>query len=234
MSKSKLRALLLIAILPMLACQFLRPAPARCRVNMPGAGWVQHLHGDEISFAVDGMDWKATVDCVAGQLVEGQPVRPARAHEILIPVEDTSYRLITSDPDITMAEYRENGSHIRIDMDGRYYVVVLSATPGNLDHAMVRYFMGGETTEKSVAHIYCYDHTEGQEQTSLPVLSSMWTLSEPVTVSLVCSGKNFILDLSTEITSEMLRLGPAPVPVAPVPTITPVPPGLHSGKWIDS
>ncbi len=227
MSKSKLPALLLILILPMLACQMLRPPRARCRVNMPSVGWVQHFDGDEISFTVDGVEWKATVDCKAGQLVDGQPVPPARAREMLIPVDDSTYRLITSDPKISMVEDRQNGSHVRINLDGGYYLAVLSASPGSLDHAMVRYFMGGQFAD-GIEHMHCYNRTKGEEHTSLPGLSSMWTLSEPVTVNLVCSGRDFILEVSTQVTAQMLSLGPTPVPPTPGPTITPVPPGLHT------
>lgn len=231
MSRSKLSAMLLVGVLSMLACQLTSPVQQSCRVNMPGTGWAGMNDGEEINFVVDGMDWTATVDCTAGHLVDGQPVRPARAREIMIPVEETSYRLITSDPNISMAEWRENGSHIRIDMEGRYYVAVLSASAGNPGQAVVRYFMGGQTADGR-APIYCFNQTEGQEHTSLPVTSSMWTVSKPVAVSLACSGLGFILELSTDITSQMLGLGPTLAPTTPVPTIAPTPLGGNCGEFI--
>lgn len=227
-SKRTLPALLLIAVLPTLACQLLRPARARCRVRMPDRGWVEYWHGDEIAFSVDGIDWKAAVDCEAGQLVEGDPVHPARAREILIQVEDTSYRLITSNPDAAMAEYRENGSHIRIETGYGYYVAVLSASPANFDHAMVRYFMGGQTAQ-GVTHVHCYNHTGDLPHTALVSVGLLWTLSKPATVSLLCSGTDFILEMTTQVTPEMLELGPTPVPALPVQPVTPTPPGLESG-----
>ena len=228
-SRSKLPAMLLVGALSMLACQLPSPVRHSCRVDMPGTGWAGIRDGEEINFVVDGMDWTATVDCTTGHLVDGQPVRPARAREIMIPVEDTSYRLITSDPNISMAESRENGSHIRIDMEGRYYVAVLSASAGNIGQAVVRYFMGGQTANGR-AQIYCFNQTEGQEHTSLPLTSSMWAVSKPVTISLVCSGLGFILELSTDITSQMLGLGPTLAPATPAPTITPAPRGGNCGE----
>ncbi len=233
MSKSKLPAMLLIVVMPILACQFLRPAAAHCRVKMPAVGWVEHSDGDEISFAIEGMDWKATVDCDSGRLVEGQPVRPAHAREMMIPVEDSSYRLITSDPNISMSEDHQHGSQIRIDAGDTYYVAVLSAFPGNLGSAIVRYFMGGQTDEGMV-HMYCFSLTEGEKHISMPVMTSQWTVSEPVTVSLVCSGRNFILELSTEISQRMLRQGPTETATPPIPTLTPIPPGFHSGQPTDA
>jgi hypothetical protein len=223
-SKSRLPALLLVGMLLMFACQFLSPVRQSCRVNMPGLGWVGHKDGEQITFTADGMDWEATVNCETGHLINGQPVRPSRAREILIPVEDTSYRLITADPDISMAEYRANGSHVRIDMKDRYYVAVLSASPGNMGQVMVRYFMGGQTHD-GMAQLYCYDHTKGQQHTSLPAMASMWNVSKPVLLSLVCSGHGFILELSTDITSAMLGIGPTLPPAVEVPTMTPDPPG---------
>ncbi len=225
-SRSRLPALLLIVVLPMFACQFLAPTPPTCRVNMPGAGWVQHRQGDEISFTVDGIDWKATVDCKLGRLVEGRPVEPTRAREIILPVEDTQYRLITSDPGLTMSEFRVNGSHVRIASHDGYYLVALSTGPASLGHAWVQYFMAGQA-EKGLMRIYCYNRTEGQEHTSLPVVGYAWTMETAVTVSLVCSGRDFILEITSQITPLMLAQGPTPVPPTPGPIPTPPPPGFH-------
>ena len=225
-SRSTLPALLLIIISPMFACQFLAPTPETCRVDLPGAGWVQHSHGDEVAFTEDGIAWTATVDCRSGHLENGEPVRPERAREIMIPVEDTAYRLITSDPAISMSEYRDNGSHVRIDDEDNYYVAVLAASPGALGNATIRFFMAGQA-EAGVIHVHCYNRTEGEEHTSLPGLGSMWTTGRPVTINLVCSGQDFILEISTGITPLMLEQGPTPVPATPAPTPTPEPPGSH-------
>ncbi len=230
MSKSKLSAMLLIVVLPMFACQFLRPGMASCRVNMPDRGWVSYRDGSVIKFAMDGTDWTARVDCSSGQLVDGQPVAPAHAHETVIPVEETSYRLLTSDPGIKMVEYHENGSHVRIEDGDTYYVAVLSFFPGNLGQAVVRYFMGGQAPNGMV-HMYCYDRTPGEPHTALPVMTRIWTVSEPVAVSMVCAGHNFILELSAEISPAVLGRGPTPTPTLDVPTLTPDPPGLHTGLW---
>ncbi len=227
-SRSTLRALLLMMVIPMFACQFLQPAPKDCRVKMPSAGWVAYRHGDEINFNVGGMKWRANVDCSAGRLVDGQPVRPERAREILIPVEDSTYHLITADPDVSMSEYRADGSHVRIDLGDSYYVAVLSAWPGILGNATVRYFIGGQS-DAGIVPLYCYDQTENADHTSVPVLASMWTVSKAMTVSLVCSGPGFILELSTDVSDVLLKQGPTPVPATPAPTITPEPPGGHAG-----
>src|SRR5512138_2636213 len=143
-SRSLLPTLLLIVVLPMFACQFLAPTSETCGVDLPGTGWAQHRQGDEVAFTQDGVDWTAKVDCRDGHLEEGQPVRPERAREIIIPVENTTYRLITADSGISMNEYRGNGSHVRIDDADSYYVAVLEALPGNLGSSMVRFFMAGE------------------------------------------------------------------------------------------
>ncbi len=223
-SRSTLPALLLIVILPMFACQYLAPAVPTCRVKMPGAGWVEHRQGDEIVFAVENVDWKATVDCNIGRLVDGHPVRPTRARETMIPVAETQYRLITSRADITMAEYRDNGSHVRIQGNNGYYIVALSTGPASLGHAWVQYFMAGQA-EDGLMRIYCYNQTEGEQQTSLPVIGFAWTMERPVTISLICSGRDFILEITSEITPLMLTQGPTPVPPTPGPTPTPEPPG---------
>ncbi len=225
--KSTLPALLLIiVVLPMLACQFLLPAPQSCRVNMPATGWESHRTGDQVTFKVDAMEWRAQVDCETGQLVEGQPVKPERAKEIFIPVKESTYRLFTSDPSVTMIERHENGSHVRIDMDGGYYLVVLAASPGTLGSAAINYFMGGETPN-GLVHLYCYNQTEGDEHTSLPGVAAMWTVDKPMAVSMVCSGRNFVLEVSTQVTQALLNQGPTPVPPTPGPTPTPQPPGSH-------
>ncbi len=225
-SRSTLPTLLLIVILPMFACQYLAPAAPTCRVDMPGTGWVQHRQGDEITFTVEDVDWKAKVDCKSGHLVDGYPVRPERAREIMIPVEDTQYRLITSHADITMEEYRENGSHVRIAAGASYYVVSLSASPASLGHALVSYFMAGQA-DNGLLRIYCYNRTEGQEHTSLPAVGAAWTIEKAAAVSLICSGRDFILEITTDVTPLMLTQGPTPVPATPGPTLTPQPPGSH-------
>src|SRR5512138_525734 len=209
LSRSRLPALLLIGILPLFACQLLVPAPQSCRVNLPGIGWVEHQHGDTISFTVDKIVWSAQVDCKLGHLVEGQPARPERAREFQIPVEQTTYRLITADTDIFMAEYRDNGSHVRIEHGKDYYVAALSAAPAAMGQAMISYFMVGQRGD-AAAHLYCYNHTEGAEQTSLPVIAAMWSQARPATVSLVCSGRDFILEITAPITEQMLSQGPTP------------------------
>lgn len=223
-TKSMLPALLLIVALPALACQMLQPAPKSCRVDMPTAGWTSYPNGEQVSFQVDEMRWTARVDCAAGQLVDGEPARPARARQILIPVENTTYKLFTADPEVSMAERHENGSHVRIDADGAYYLVYLSADPAAFGDASVSYFMGGQAGEDLV-HLYCYDRTPGKEHTSVPAIAAVWTVEKPVTVSFVCSGRDFVLEVTTEITSAMLSQGPTPVPATPAPTITPEPPG---------
>jgi hypothetical protein len=225
-SRTTLPTLLLIVILPMFACQYLAPVPQTCRVKMPGAGSVEHRQGDEITFTVDNVDWQATVDCKIGRLVDGHPVRPARAREVMLPVEDTQYRLITPDAHITMSEYRENGSHVRIDTEDGYYVVSLSTGPASLGHAWVRYFMAGQADD-GLLRIYCYNRTEGEEHSSLPVVGYAWTLERPVAVSLICSGRDFILEITSDITPLMLSQGPTPVPPTPGVAPTLEPPGSH-------
>ncbi|MGE5073767.1 MAG: hypothetical protein ACM3MF_10085 [Anaerolineae bacterium] len=225
-SKSTLPALLLIVVLPMFACRMLQPAQKSCRVNMPETGWILHRNGDTVRFKVDAVDWSAKVDCSSGHLVEGEPARPQRAKEFFIPVGSSTYRLITSDPNVTMTEHHKNGSHIRIDAGAVYYLVNIMAVPGARGNALVSYFMGGQA-EHDIVHLYCYNRTEGDEQTSLPGIAAMWTVDRASTVSLVCSGKNFVLEASTDITADLLSQGPTPVPVTPVPTITPEPPGWH-------
>ena len=225
-SRSTLPALLLIIILPMLACQYLAAGPSTCRVELPGSGQVQYRQGDEVAFTEDGIGWKAMVDCKSGQLVDGDPVRPERAREILIPVEDTTYRLITSDPGISMTEFRGNGSHVRIDDVDSYYHAVLEASPASFGSAMMRFFMAGQTDD-GVVHVHCYNRTEGEEHTSVPGLGAMWTTSRPTTVALVCSGRDFILEFSTKVTPVILRQGPTLIPPTPGPTPTPEPPGSH-------
>ncbi len=225
-SRSRLPALLLIVILPMFACQYLAPAPQTCRVNMPGAGWVEHRQGDVIPFKVDGVDWKATVDCKLGRLVDGRPVPPVHAREIMIPVADTQYRLITSDPGMTMSEFRVNGSHVRIASHDGFYLVALSTGPASFGQAWVQYFMAGQAN-KGLLRIYCYNRTEGQAHTSLPVIGYAWTTEKAATVSLICSGRDFILEITSEITPLMLAQGPTPVPPTPGPTPTSQPPGLQ-------
>ncbi len=223
-TRSMLSALLLIVALPALACQMLQPAPASCRVNMPAAGWTSVRNGDQISFKVEDVAWTAKVDCSSGHLVDGEPARPARAKEIFIPVENTTYKIFTTDPDVSMAEHHDNGSDVRIDADGVYYLVHLSAEPAAFGDASVSYFMGGQA-EEGVVHLYCYDRTPGEPHISMPAIAGVWTVEKPVTVSFVCSGRDFVLEVSTEITSAMLSQGPTPVPVTPAPTITPEPPG---------
>src|SRR5512142_2284703 len=143
--KSRTPFLLLGSLAFLLACQVLSPAPESCIVHMPSSNrGVRYAHGDRIAFTVDGMDWTAQVDCKIGQLVEGRPLRPQRAREIMMPVADSSYRLITSDPAISMEEYRVNGSHVRVELDGRYYVAALYAEPGTFGRALVSYFIGGQ------------------------------------------------------------------------------------------
>ncbi len=224
--KPKLLALLLVVVLPMLACEMVMPAQTSCRVNMPVTGWVLHRNGEQVTFKVDAMDWSAKVDCSSGHLVDGQPVRPQRAKEILIPVEGSTYRLITPDPHVTMGEEHINGSHVRIDTGDAYYLVNLLASPGALGDAAVSYFMGGQAPH-GLVHLYCYNRTPGEEHTSLPAIAAVWTVEEPVTVSLICSGPNFVLEVATEVTSMMLSQGPTPVPATAAPTITPAPPGWH-------
>ena len=214
---------LMVGVLAMLACQFLSPVKQTCLVHIPGTTGVQYHDGDEIAFAVDDVDWKANVDCSMGRLVEGQPIRPADAREISLAVMDSTYRLITADPNVAMVEYRANGSHVRIDVDDRYYVAVLSASSGNLGHAVVRYFIAGEGKE-GILHLYCYNQTKAQDHTALPGMASMWSEDKPVTVSLVCSGHSFILELSTQIGSGMLSAGPTPQRVMPASTEAPSPP----------
>ncbi len=227
-SRFRMLILLLGSLALILACQALRPPRQSCTVRMPSARSVtQHWHGDEITFTVDGMDWTAKVDCNLGRLVEGQPVRPKRARELMIPVADSAYRLITTDPGITMDEYRKNGSHVRIQMDDRYYVAALYADPGSFGRALISYFMGGQTVDGMVS-MHCYNRTVGQAHTSLPVIAASWIVDEPLTINLICSGRNFILELSTEITSIMLQQGPTPVPPTPGPTLTPEPPGYQA------
>ncbi len=223
-TRSMLPALLLIIAFPALACQMLQPAQKSCRVDMPAAGWTSYRNGEQISFRVEEMDWTARVDCSAGHLVDGEPARPPRAKEIFIPVENTTYKLFTSDPDVSMTEHHENGSDVRIDAEGAYYLIYLSADPAAFGDASVSYFMGGQA-EKGLVHLYCYDRTPGEEHTSVPTIAALWTVERPVTVSLVCSGRNFVLELSTEITSAMLSEGPTTVPATPAPTITPAAPG---------
>lgn len=225
--RTKLPALLLMVVFPMLACRVLSPAQKSCRVNMPASGWQSYRHGQQVAFKIDTMDWKATVDCNAGQLVDGEPARPQRAKEILIPVEGSTYRLITTDRDMSMTERHENGSHVRIDTGGAYYLVSLVAAPATLGHASISYFMGGQTSS-GLARIYCYNQTPGVEHTSLPGIAAVWTVDKPVTVSLVCSGRDFVLEASADITMIMLKQGPTPVPATPAPTITPAAPGSHS------
>ncbi len=224
--KSKLLALLLIVALPMLACQMIIPAQASCRVHMPATGWVLHRNGEQVTFKVDAMDWSAKVDCSSGHLVDGQPARPQRAKEISIPVEDSTYRLITTDPRVSMAEEHINGSHVRIDTGDAYYLVNLAASPAALGDAAVSSFMGGQAPNRLV-HLYCYNRTPGEEHTSLPAIAAEWTVDRPVTISLICSGRNFVLEVSTEVTSAMLRQGPTSIPATAAPTITPAPPGWH-------
>ncbi len=225
--KSTLRALLLIVVaLPTFACQFLRPAPQSCRVDMPVTGWESHRTGDQVTFKVDAMEWKAQVDCRTGHLVDGQPVKPERAKEIFIPIEDSTYRLFTSDPRVTMIEHRENGSHVQIDINGGRYLVVLSASPAALGSAAIKYFMAGETPS-GLVHLYCYDRTEGEEHIALPGVAAVWTVDKPTTISLICSGRNFVLEVSTQVTQTLLNQGPTPVPPTPGPTLTPQPPGSH-------
>ncbi len=225
-SRSKLLALLLIVVLPTLACQMLLPAQNSCRVNMPATGWILHRNGEQVTFKIDAVDWRATVDCSAGHLVDGEPVRPQPAKEILIPVQDSTYRLLTSDPRVSMIEQHTNGSHVRIDADGAYYLVNLVASPAALGNAAVSYFMAGQAAH-GVVHLYCYNRTPDEPHTSLPGIAAQWIVQKPVTVSLICSGRNFVLEASTVITSTMLRHGPTPIPMTPVPTITPEAPGSH-------
>ncbi len=227
-SRSKLPALLIV-VLSLLACQFLRPAPRACQVNLPAVGQVTHSNGDQVTFTMDEISWSAQVDCASGHLVEGQPVRPYHAREIMIPVEESSYRLISSDPNASMKEYHENGSHVRIDVNGGYYAVVLSASPGIQGQAMVSYFMAGENAQ-GIVHLHCYNRTRGEDHVSMPTIAAMWTVTEAVPVSLVCSGQNFILEASTDITDGMLKQGPTLVPPTPGPTLTPEPLGPHSGQ----
>lgn len=228
LSKSRTLFLLLGGMLVMLACQFLSPAPQSCVVHLPSSNrGMRHLHGETIAFTVDGMDWTAQVDCKTGKLVDGQPVRPQRAREVMIPVADSAYRLITSDPSISMKEYRANGSHIRIEMDGRYYVAALYADPGSFGRALVSYFIGGQAVD-GMLHMHCYNRSDGQDHISLPVVAASWVVDKPATVALICAADNFILELSTEITSITLQQGPTPVPPTPGPTITPEPPGYQA------
>ena len=88
--------------------------------------------------------------------------------------------------------------------------------------------MGGQAADNMV-RMYCYNQTEGEEHASLPAISSMWNESKPVTVSLVCSAHDFILELLTEITPAMLQGGPTLPAITPVPTITPAPSGHRCG-----
>lgn len=225
-SKSTLPALLLLVVLPMFACQMFQPAQQNCQVNLPEVGWVSHRNGDKVMFRVDAVDWSAKVDCSAGHLVEGEPARPQRAREIFIPVGNSTYRLITTDSEVSMTEHRENGSHIRIDAGDTYYLVNLVSVPGTLGRAIVSYSMGGQA-EHGVVHLYCYNRTEGEEHTSLPGLAAMWTVDKVSTVSLICSGRSFLLEVSTDVTTELLKQGPTTVPATAAPTITPAPPGPH-------
>ncbi len=225
--RSRLAILLLIVAIITLACQLLVPAKESCRVNAPTTGWKAFSDGDEISFTVDNIEWTATVDCGIGHLVDGQPARPSGGRQLAVTVAGTSYKLTTTDQSLSMSEYRENGSHIRIDMSDRYYVAVLAAEPGNFGQAMIRYFMGGEASGH-LQKIYCYNQTKGEQHTSLPAVGGMWNESKPVVVNLICSARDFVLEISTEISPQMLQQGPTLPPVTPVPTITPEPPGWHS------
>ncbi len=225
-SKSKLLALLLIVVLPTLACQMVLPAQKSCRVNMPTTGWELHRNGEQIIFRVDAMDWRAKVDCSSGRLVDGQPLRPERAKEILIPVEESFYRLITTDQNVSMVEQHTNGSHVRIDANGVYYLVYVGAAPASRGNASVSYFMGGQATN-GLVHLYCYNRTLGEAHTSLPGIAALWTVEKPVIISLICSGRNFVLEVSTEVTASMLSQGPTPIPATAAPTMTPQPPGWH-------
>lgn len=228
-SRSELLVLLLIVVSPMFACQMLRPEEKSCRVNLPTLGWASYRNGEQVMFKVDAMDWRAKVDCAAGHLVDGRPARPERAKEIRIPVENSTYHLITADSDVSMTECRENGSHVRIDAGDAYYLVSLTAAPAApaaLGSAAVSYFMGGEAPS-GLVQLYCYNLTPGEEHTRLSALAAMWTVDKPVTVSLVCSGRNFVLEVSTSITADMLKQGPTPIPATPAPTITPDAPGSH-------
>lgn len=126
-----------------------------------------------------------------------------------------------------MREDRENGSHIRIETDDRYYVAVLTAEPGSFGQAMIRYFMGGEASGR-LLNVYCYNQTKGEQHTLLPGVGALWNESNPVIVSLICSTRDFVLEVSTDISPQMLRQGPTLPPLTPVPTITPEPPGFHS------
>ena len=47
------------------------------------------------------------------------------------------------------------------------------------------------------------------------------------TISPVCSGHDFTLEISTDVTPLMLKRGPTPVPPTPRPTPTPELPGSH-------
>jgi hypothetical protein len=224
--RTKLPTLLLIVVFPMLACQMLLPAPRSCRVNTPASGWVSYRNGEQVAFRVDTMDWKATVDCASGQLVDGQPARPERAKEILIPVGESAYKLITTDPDVSMSERHQNGSHVRIVSGNAYYLVSLTAVPAAMGNVAVSYFMGGQASGRLV-HLYCYNRTAGEQHASLPALAAMWTVDQPVSVSLICSGRNFVLEASAAVTMSMLRQGPTVIPAMPAPTITPAAPGSH-------
>jgi hypothetical protein len=215
-------ALLFFAVPLMLACQLVRPPNLACRVNMPGVGWTQHRDGDEISYMVDQIKWQAKVDCNSSHLVDGQPLKPAGAREISLEVADTVYRLTTTDAHMSMAEYRENGSHVRIDVDDRYYVAVLTASRGGFGQAVVSYFLGGQAAG-NIVRMYCYNQTRGEAHTPLLSLSAMWSESNPVTVNLVCSARDFILELSTNITSTMLKEGPTAPAFPMTPTTSPAP-----------
>jgi hypothetical protein len=47
--------------------------------------------------------------------------------------------------------------------------------------------------------------------------SSMWTVDKAGAINLVCSGQDFILEISTEATPLMLEEGPTPPPEPPGP-----------------
>jgi hypothetical protein len=221
MRGSRFPVLLFLVTLLVLSCQSLLPAKLSCRVNIPTIGWMEQRDGDQITFTVDQTQWRARVDCKGGRMVDGEPVRPAGGRQMSLTVAESTYKVTTTDTNLSMVEYRENGSHIRIDEGDRYYVAVLTASSGGFGQAVISYFMGGQAAS-NIVPMYCYNQTKGEAHTSLLSLSSMWSESNPVTVNLVCSGQDFILELSTDITPEMLRQGPTAPAVLP-PPVTPGP-----------